>query len=113
MKFLISAAFTFLFAQAAFGQTQAEVIVPSTFLRKSPSPSAEKVLSLNHGEKLMMEKAQDTNGWLVLRLDDGRQGQRLDQRQYDPHVGRKSQTRRRRSAENEVNRSAAAGRTSG
>ena len=63
MKIFITTALTLLFAFSGFAQKQAEVIVTSTFLRKSPAPDAEKVQTVQKGEKVIFEKARDTNGW--------------------------------------------------
>jgi hypothetical protein len=43
MKFFIAIVLTLFSAFSAFAQAQAEVIVTSTFLRKSPDATSEKV----------------------------------------------------------------------
>jgi Ca-activated chloride channel homolog len=72
MKFFLSSVLTLLFAFSIYAQAQAEITVPSTFLRKSPSPTAEKVQSLQRGEKLVLEKTQDTNGWYYVSTLNGK-----------------------------------------
>lgn len=72
MKVFLSSVLTLLFAFSIYAQNQAEIIVQSTFLRKSPSPTAEKVQSLQKGEKLVLEKTQDTNGWYYVSTLNGK-----------------------------------------
>jgi Ca-activated chloride channel family protein len=63
MKFFIAIVLTLFFAFSAFAQAQAEVIVTSTFLRKSPDTTSDKVQTVEKGEFLIFEKSKDTNGW--------------------------------------------------
>jgi Ca-activated chloride channel homolog len=56
--------FTLLFAFSIFAQEQqAEVDVPSTYLRKSPDFSAEKLQTLQKGERVTFEKGREAGGW--------------------------------------------------
>jgi Ca-activated chloride channel family protein len=71
MKFYITIILTLLFAFSVCAQKQAEVIVTSTFLRKSPDSGAEKVQTVQKGEKITFEKAQDTNGWYYVSISNG------------------------------------------
>ena len=71
MKFLISITLTLLFALSVFAQNQAEVIVTSTYLRKSPETSAEKVQTVQKGDKVTIEKSQDKNGWYYVSILNG------------------------------------------
>jgi Ca-activated chloride channel family protein len=71
MKAIISVIFIFLFAFSVFAQTQAEVIVPTTFLRKSPNSTAEKVQEVKQGEKITFEKSESTNGWYYVSIGNG------------------------------------------
>jgi Ca-activated chloride channel family protein len=63
MKFFIAIVLTLFSAFAAFAQAQAEVIVTSTFLRKSPDATSEKVQTVQKGDFLVFEKSKDTDGW--------------------------------------------------
>ncbi len=72
MKIFITIVLTLLLAFSVFAQSQAEVIVTSTYLRKSPDFSAEKVLTVQKGEKITFEKAQDTNGWYYVSISNGK-----------------------------------------
>ncbi len=71
MKIFITVIFTLFFTFSIFAQKQAEVIVTSTFLRKSPDSSSEKVQTVQKGEKITFEKSQDTKGWYYVSLSDG------------------------------------------
>lgn len=71
MKFLISLVLTLLFAFSVFAQNQAEVIVTSTYLRKLPETSAEKVQTVQKGDKVTFEKSQDKNGWYYVSILNG------------------------------------------
>jgi Ca-activated chloride channel homolog len=56
--------FTLLFAFSILAQEQqAEVDVPSTYLRKSPDFSAEKLQTLQKGERVTFEKGREAGGW--------------------------------------------------
>jgi Ca-activated chloride channel family protein len=57
-----------LFASPVFAQRQAEVIVTSTFLRKLPDTTSEKVQTVTKGEKITLEKTQETNGWYYVSV---------------------------------------------
>lgn len=72
MKFFSSIVFTFLFALSALAQTQAEVIVTSTYLRSSPDLGAEKVQTVLKGEKVIFEKSQTKNGWYFVSMLDSK-----------------------------------------
>ena len=71
MKFFISIILTVLFALSVFAQNQAEVIVTSTYLRKSPETSAEKVQTVQKGDKVTIEKSQGKNGWYFVSILNG------------------------------------------
>ncbi|MBA3634244.1 MAG: VWA domain-containing protein [Acidobacteria bacterium] len=68
MKIFIIIVFTFLSVFSVFAQRQAEVIVTSTYLRKSPDSGAEKVQTVQKGEKITFEKTQDTDGWYYVSV---------------------------------------------
>lgn len=70
MKFFIAAVLTLFFAFSAFAQAQAEVIVTSTFLRKSPVSTSEKVQTVQKGDLLIFEKSKDTDGWYYVSASD-------------------------------------------
>jgi Ca-activated chloride channel family protein len=70
MKFFIAIVLTLFFAFSAFAQAQAEVIVTSTFLRKSPDVASEKVQTVQKGDFLIFEKSKDTNGWYYVSTSD-------------------------------------------
>jgi Ca-activated chloride channel family protein len=72
MKIFLSVIFTVFFAFAVFAQTQAEVVVPFTFLRKEPNSNGEKLQTLQKGDRLKVEKAEDKNGWLYVLAPDGK-----------------------------------------
>lgn len=72
MKIFISIVTTLLLAFSVFAQTQAEVIVPTTFLRKSPNSTSEKLQLVQKGERIIFQKTQDTNGWYYVSVLDGR-----------------------------------------
>jgi VWFA-related protein len=71
MKLYIVAIFTLLFAFSVSAQKQAEVIVTSTYLRKSPDIASEKVQTVQKGEKVVFERNRDTNGWYYVSLSNG------------------------------------------
>nr|MDQ3323698.1 hypothetical protein [Acidobacteriota bacterium] len=71
MKIFITLILTLLSAFSIFAQRQAEVIVVSTFLRKSPDSASEKVQTVQKGEKISLEKARDTNGWFYVSVSNG------------------------------------------
>jgi Ca-activated chloride channel family protein len=70
MKIFIAIVLTLLFAFSVFAQKQAEVIVTTTYLRKLPDSASEKVQTVQKGEKVIFEKAQDTNGWYYVSVSD-------------------------------------------
>lgn len=75
MKIIFSLLFTLLFSFSIMAQTRtAEVVVPNTFLRKSPNPGAEKVETVQRGEKVTLEKAENTNGWYYVSISSGKKG---------------------------------------
>ena len=71
MKILIALITTLFFALAVHAQKQAEVIVPSTFLRAAPDASAEKTGTLEQGAKVIFEKNRETNGWFYVSAANG------------------------------------------
>lgn len=71
MKIFITIVLSLLFTFSVFAQMQAEVIVTSTFLRKSPDSTSEKVQTVEKGEKVTLEKTQDTNGWYYVSVSSG------------------------------------------
>lgn len=60
-----------LFAFSVFAQRQAEVTVATTYLRKTPDFSAEKLRTLQKGEKVTIEKGREANGWTFVSTADG------------------------------------------
>jgi Ca-activated chloride channel homolog len=61
--------FTLLFAFPVFAQQQqAEIIVTSTYLRKSPDFSAEKLQTLEKGEQVTIEKGREAGGWSYVSI---------------------------------------------
>ncbi len=63
--------FTLFFAISTFAQQQqAEVNVPSTYLRKSPDFSAEKLQTLQKGERVTLEKGREAGGWLYVSISE-------------------------------------------
>lgn len=71
MRIYCALILTLLAAFSASAQTQAEVIVTSTYLRKSPDSNAEKVQTVQKGERIIFEKSRDTNGWYYVSMADG------------------------------------------
>jgi Ca-activated chloride channel homolog len=70
MKKFIVPIFVLLFASAVFAQSQAEVIVTSTFLRKLPDAASEKVQTIEKGEKIVFEKSAETNGFYYVSVSN-------------------------------------------
>jgi Ca-activated chloride channel family protein len=75
-KFLMVAALALLtalsvFDFSVFAQRQAEVTVASTYLRKAPDYNAEKLRTLQKGEKVTLEKGGGANGWTFVSTADG------------------------------------------
>ena len=65
-------AFTLFFAFTVFAQRQAEVTVTSTYLRKTPDYNAEKLRTLQKGEKVNLEKGREAaSGWTYVSTPDG------------------------------------------
>jgi Ca-activated chloride channel family protein len=71
MRFLMIAVFTLSFAFSALAQKQAEVVVTFTYLRKAPEITAEKIQTVQKGEKLVFEKSRLTNGWYYVSISGG------------------------------------------
>jgi Ca-activated chloride channel family protein len=71
LRFFTIAVFTLSFAFSAFAQKQAEVIVSLTYLRKLPEIGAEKVQTVQKGEKIVFEKDSQTNGWYYVSISGG------------------------------------------
>ena len=71
MKIFTTIILTLLFAFSVFAQKQAQVIVTSTYVRKAPDQSSEKVQAVQKGDKLTLEKRQDKNGWYYVSLLSG------------------------------------------
>lgn len=72
MKIYIALFFTFIFAFSTFAQTQAEIIVPMTYLRKSPNQTAEKVETVQRGDKVTLEKQEKKNNWYYVSVANGK-----------------------------------------
>jgi Ca-activated chloride channel homolog len=70
MKIIYSIVFTLLFAFSVSAQRQAEVIVTYTYLRKLPEIGAEKVQTVQKGEKITFEKNGQTNGWYYVSVQN-------------------------------------------
>jgi Ca-activated chloride channel family protein len=70
MKKYIVPIFALLFASSVFAQSQAEVIITSTFLRKMPDATSEKIRTIEKGEKIVFEKSQETNGFYYVSVSD-------------------------------------------
>ena len=70
-KIFRAAAFTLLFAFSVFAQKQAEVSVTSTYLRKEPDYSSEKIRELKKGEMVTIEKGRVATGWAYVSTADG------------------------------------------
>ncbi len=70
-KILTVAGLALLFAFSVFAQRQAEVMVMTTYLRKTPDYNAEKLRTLQKGEKVTLEKGREANGWTFVSTADG------------------------------------------
>ena len=70
-KIFIAAGFIFLFSSALFAQKQAEVTVTYTYLRKAPDYSAEKIQTLQKGEKVTFEKGREASNWSYVSVAEG------------------------------------------
>lgn len=71
MKFFITLFLALAPALSILAQKQAEVIVASTYLRKLPNSTSEKLQTIQKGEKVTLEKSQDTNGWYYVSVSTG------------------------------------------
>jgi len=71
MRFLTIMVFTLLFAFSALAQKRGEVIVTFTYLRKAPEITAEKIQTVQKGEKIVFEKSRLTNGWYYISIAGG------------------------------------------
>ncbi len=70
-KFFIAAGFISIFSLSIFAQKQAEVVVTSTYLRKTPDYSGEKLQTLQKGDKVTFEKGREAGGWSYVSIADG------------------------------------------
>lgn len=59
------------FAFSVFAQRQAEVTVATTYLRKTPDYNAERLRTLQKGDKVTLEKGREANGWQFVSTADG------------------------------------------
>lgn len=71
MKIFFTVFSLLLFAFPIFAQKQTQVTVSSTYLRKSPDSSSEKVHTVQKGDKLTLEKKGDTIGWYYVSVKNG------------------------------------------
>lgn len=71
MKIFIAVFLTLSFAFSVFAQKQLQVAVTSTFLRKEPSATAEKVGTVQKGERLNLERGRDAEGWYLVSTSHG------------------------------------------
>lgn len=71
MKVIFTLGFVLIFAFSVFAQSRAEIVVPSTFLRKDPNASSEKLQTLQRGDKVTFEKKPETNGWTYVSIPNG------------------------------------------
>ncbi len=71
MKVFFTIALILLSSVFVFAQREAEVIVTSTYLRKAPDYGAEKIQTLQKGEKITIEKNRETNGWYYVSVANG------------------------------------------
>jgi len=70
-KFFIAAIFISIFSLSIFAQKQAEVVVTSTYLRKTPDYSGEKLQTLQKGDKVTFEKGREASNWSYVSIGDG------------------------------------------
>ncbi len=70
-KIFTVAVCTLLLAFSVFAQRQAEVTVTSTFLRKEPDYNAEKLQTLQKGDKVTFEKGREAGGWTYVSIVGG------------------------------------------
>ncbi len=71
MKIFIASFLTLLFALSVLAQKQAEVTVMSTYLRKEPNLSSEKIQTVKKGDRLILEKEREKDGWLYVSTENG------------------------------------------
>ena len=71
MKIFIASFLTLLFALSVLAQRQAEVTVMSTYLRKEPDSSSEKIQTIRKGDKVILEKTREKDGWLYVSTENG------------------------------------------
>jgi Ca-activated chloride channel homolog len=71
MRVFINIGLALLFTFSTFAQTQSEVVVPETFLRELPSPTAKKIQTVNKGDKITFIKTQETDGWYYISTLNG------------------------------------------
>ena len=71
MKILTALILTLICAASGFAQKQAEVVVTFTYLRQSPDSSAEKVQTVRKGEKVRIEKKDESDGWYYVSVANG------------------------------------------
>lgn len=74
MKIFTAILFTFLFALSIFAQSQAEIIVPMTYLRKIPNATAEKIETVQKGDKVTLEKREKKDSWFYVSVSNGKKG---------------------------------------
>ena len=70
MKIYIALILTFFFFSTVHAQSRAEVIVTSTFLRKLPDATSEKLQTIQKGETVVFEKSQETNGFYYVSVSE-------------------------------------------
>lgn len=70
-KIFTGAVCTLLLAFSVFAQRQAEVTVSSTYLRKEPDYNAEKLQTLQKGDKVTFEKGREAGGWTYVSIAGG------------------------------------------
>ena len=68
MRILTALILTLMFTFSAFAQRQVKVIVTSTYIRKSPDQNSEKVLTVQKGDTLTLNKRTDKNGWYYVSV---------------------------------------------
>ena len=72
MKLFTALSLALLLSISIFAQKkQAEVSVMSTHLRQEPNMTSGKVYTAQRGEKFVVEKKQEKNGWYFVSLVDG------------------------------------------
>ena len=71
MKTLFGIIFSLLIAGFVYGQKEAEVVVASTYLRKSPDYNSEKIQTLEKGAKVTLESGREASGWYFVSVSNG------------------------------------------